>query len=165
MQYFVYFLSSQIFGEIEQCQLLRSVSFSLIQIVIADYEFGEFLACFIFLYHAVYSGKTEQTVFMVQLSDFGTIVIRNQPFTFAFGKCLFEPEMILPSKTAVIDIFACKIRRITIEKRIGTVIVLDEHLEVLILNDCVRKSCTEVFYEGEQRCNVKRLTGKGFAAA
>ena len=74
-----------------------------------------------------------------------------------------QSDVIFPSESAVIYILTAEIRRITVEERILTIVVLDQRFEVLIFHNCVIHPDSKLLDSVIQFADVKRLTGKALA--
>ena len=73
---------------------------------------------------------------MPYLTDLRAIVIRNQKSAFDVKQSVTQSDMVFCSKTYVlVVIFSRKIRRITVKKADGSVILPDKPFKILVLNN------------------------------
>ena len=98
----------------------------------------------------------------VQLSDLGTVIVGEQELSLHSAQCVCKSFMILSGESYVlVVVLRVVVRRITVEERLRSVVLLDELFEVFVFDNHLLQSLTSVVDQRKVVPHRMRLRTEG----
>ena len=124
-------------------------------IVVGDDDFLIFAARR--LGHAVGAHNTENVELLTQLTNVRAVVVGHHNISLAVQKRIMEPLVIFLWEGYLIA-FGLKVRRVTVDPCVTTVILADDVLQVFVLNNDVRQPARALPNQVEEAADIAGLT-------
>ena len=108
-------------------------------------------------------GVDEEIGASVQFPDLGTVVVGDHDFAL-HGACKVpQAQVVSPAEFSLVHVLAVKVRRVSVDKGCGTVMVPSADFKVLVLDDDRCQPVLHLLDQPKQLADIEGAGSKGLA--